>query len=109
MSAIQLLIPSKMLGASDDVQFTASSKTIIDSFTATNVSGVAVSITCYLVVKGDSSKNDNKIIDSKIIDAHETYVCRELIGSVLDIGDKLNMYAGAASSISIRANGRIGI
>ncbi len=102
---IRCLIESKFAAVSQAVEFTAAAPTIIDKLTATNVSGVPVSFTAHLLPTTGGAANRNKML-SVTLRAGESYLCAELVGHVLDAGQRISTAAGAASSIAIRASGR---
>lgn len=101
------IIPRKQAEATETVQYTVSSgTTIIDKFTVTNVSAVAVSFSCYLPASGVAFDPANKILDNQLINPDETYLCPELIGQVLAAGGTIVTVAGAAAALTISASGR---
>jgi hypothetical protein len=62
----------------------------------------ATSYTCnvYKIPSGDSAGAANKIINTRTIQGGETYPCPELIGQILEAGDKLD----ADASITLKLN-----
>lgn len=80
--------------------------TIIDKFTVRNLSGVAATISIYLVQSGTAASTTNLVI-SRNIQAGETYTCPEVVGHVLEAGDFISTLASAAASIAMRASGRV--
>jgi hypothetical protein len=92
----------------ETTQYTAGTgvRTIIDKFTATNVTAGAVTLTVKIVDSGGTASADETIISAKSIAAGETYTCPEMTGQVLNAGDFISTIAGAATSIVIRISGR---
>lgn len=102
------LINSKYAADSATTEYTApaSTRTIIDKFTATNITGGAVTLTVYLVPSGGSAGDSNKVISALSIAAGATDDIEELKNQILATGDFISVLAGAATSIVIRASGR---
>jgi hypothetical protein len=82
------------------------SRTIIDKFTATNVTAGALTITIKLIAFGGAASAANTIVASKSLAANECYTFPEIVGHVLNPGDFISTLASAAASITIRASGR---
>lgn len=79
----------------------------IDKFTANNTHATdPCTLTVHIVPSGDSAGDANKQLVVEI-DAGESYLCGEIVGQDLDAGDGLHVMASAASTISIRCNGRL--
>jgi hypothetical protein len=101
------IIPRKQAEPTETIQYTVSSgTTVIDKFTVTNTSSVAVTFSCYLAISGGSAGNENKIIDNKLIAVDETYLCPELVLQVLANGGRIITIAGAGGALTISASGR---
>lgn len=79
--------------------------TLIDKLTATNTSAATASISINLVSDGTPSDND-LIVKTKSLAAGECYTFPEIVGSLLPAGATISTIASAATSITIRANGR---
>lgn len=107
-STILNIIPRKQAEASATAQYTVpNNKTaIIDKFTVTNTSSVAVPFSVYLVASGGTVGDDNKVLDNYQVGVEETYTCPELVGQVLQAGGFISTVAGAVSSLTISASGR---
>jgi len=102
------IIPAKQAENTQTTQYIASDvKTIIDKFTITNTSANTVTFSANLVVDGDAAGADNLILDERSIAPNETYNAPELVGHLLAVGDFISTIAGASSSLTIRATGRI--
>lgn len=102
------IIPAKTAENSQTTQYTSSGvQTIIDKFTATNYSAVATTLSVNLVSPAGSAGNDNLIVRAKTLQPSETYTFPELVGHVLPSSGFISTVAGAASSINIRASGRL--
>ena len=102
------IIPAKEAENVQTTQFTSTNvKTIIDKFTATNTSGVAITLSVNLVTTGGSADNSNLIVKDKSVGAGATYISSELVGHTLDVGGFISTIASAATGLTIRASGRI--
>lgn len=107
-----VLIEATAISNSETTQYTSTNvKTLIDKFTAVNYTSAttpaAVAITVRLVASGGAAGDTNAVVLTKTLQAGETYTFPEVVGHVLNAGDFISTLAGAASSISIRASGRI--
>ena len=106
--SINNIIPSKIAEAAQTTQYTSSGvQTIIDKFTATNYSTSAADISVNLVTATDTAGNQNLVVKTKTLQPSETYTFPELVGHVLPLNGFISTLASAATSISIRASGRI--
>ena len=102
------IIPAKTAENVQTTQYTSTNvQTIIDKFTATNYNTAAATISVNLVANGGSPGNDNLIVKAKTLQPAETYTFPELVGQVLANGSFISTIAGTASSINIRASGRL--
>lgn len=100
------IIPSKFAEVAQTTQYIAENcKTIIDKFTATNVSAAPVTISVNLVLTG-AAGDENLIVKEKSIAAGETYVFPELVGHSLEPSSLISTLASAADALVIRASGR---
>ena len=84
----------------------ASTRTIIDKFTATNTSGSAATLSVNLVVSAGAAAASNLIISAKSLAAGECYTCPEIVGHILNAGDFISTLAGTTAVITVRASGR---
>lgn len=101
------IIPAKDAETIDTAQYTsANSKTIIDKFTATNVSAGILTISVNLIPSAGSASNANLIVDAKSINVGDTYTFPELVGHTLADGDFISTNA-SATGLTIRASGRV--
>jgi hypothetical protein len=102
------LINAKYAANSATTEYTspASTRTIIDKFTVTNITGVAVTLTVHLVPSGGSADNTNKIIDALSVAANATTDISSLQNQILAAADFISVLASAANSLVIRASGR---
>ena len=102
------IIPAKTAENSQTTQYTSNGvQTIIDKFTATNYSAAAATISVNLVTPAGSASNDNLIVKTKTLQPSETYTFPELVGHVLPSSGFISTVAGAATSLTIRASGRL--
>lgn len=100
------IIPSKFAEVAQTTQYIAENcKTIIDKFTATNVSAAPVTISVNLVLTGTAG-DENLIVKEKSIAAGETYVFPELVGHSLEPSCLISTLASAAGALVVRASGR---
>ena len=103
------LVPAKLVENTQTTQYivpTNATVTIIDKFTATNVSGSTATISVYLVTSLDTAGNQNLVVKTVSILAGATYTFPEIVGHVLNSGGFVSTIAGTANAISIRASGR---
>ena len=106
--SISNIIPAKIAEASQTTQYTSTGvQTIIDKFTATNYSASAATISVNLVTSADTAGNANLIVKTKTLQPAETYTFPELVGHVLPVSGFISTIAGTATSINIRASGRL--
>jgi hypothetical protein len=106
--SISNIIPAKIAEATQTTQYTSTGvQTIIDKFTATNYSASAATLSVNLVASAGSATNDNLIVKTKTLQPAETYTFPELVGHVLPVGGFISTIAGTATSINIRASGRL--
>jgi len=104
---VKNIIPAKLAENTQSAQYTAvNCRTVIDKFTATNVSGANATINVNIVPSGGSVGVDNRIVDTRAIAPDETYTFPELVGQVLESGSFISTIASAASALTIRASGR---
>ncbi len=106
--SISNIIPAKTAENAQTTQYTSNGvQTIIDKFTATNYNTTAATISVNLVASAGSAGNDNLIVKTKTLQPAETYTFPELVGHVLPNGGFISTIASAASTINIRASGRL--
>ena len=104
---IKVLIPAKQAENTQTTQYTAANcKTIIDKFTATNTTAGNVTISVNLVISGGTAGVSNLIVDIRSLAPDETYTFPELVGQALEPSGFISTIASAATSLTIRANGR---
>jgi hypothetical protein len=104
---VKVLVPAKYAEATQTTQYTSTGvTTIIDKFTATNISGSAATISVNLVTTADTAGNTNLITKTKTLQPSEVYTFPELVGQVLAVGDFISTIAGTGSAINIRVSGR---
>lgn len=105
---VTVLIPAKSAENTQTTQYISTNlTTIIDKFTATNYSGSTATLSVNLVTFADTAGNQNLIVKAKTLQPGETYSFPELAGHVLASGGFISTIASAASSINIRASGRV--
>lgn len=105
--SIKVLIPAKQAENTQTTQYTAvNCKALIDKFTATNTTAGNVTISVNLVTASGSAGVTNRIVDTRAIAPDETYTFPELVGQALEPSGFISTIASAATSLTIRANGR---
>lgn len=103
---LKALIPAAQLTSSAATYYTATRVTArVDNFTVTNTDSAAHQVTVYLIASGGSAGDSNTIIDTKSINAGETYNCPEMIGKVIPPGAFIQALADANSVLTISAGG----
>ena len=106
--SISNIIPAKTAENAQTTQYTSDGvQTIIDKFTATNYNTSSATISVNLVTFAGSAGNSNLIVKTKTLQPAETYTFPELVGHVLPNGGFISTIASAASTINIRASGRL--
>ena len=101
------LVPAKFAETAQTTQYTATNvTTIIDKFTATNISGSTATISINLVTATFLPDNSNLIVKAKSLAASETYIFPELVGQILQAGAFISTIASTASAINMRVSGR---
>jgi len=103
------LVPAKFVENTQTTQYTVSSNitaTIIDKFTATNISGSAATISVNIVTGSDTAGNQNLITKTKSLAASEVYTFPELVGQIMPNSSFISTIASASSAINMRVSGR---
>lgn len=102
----QALIESKDAPTAQTAEYTSTDVvTIIDKFTAHNTTGAGITLVVNLVpVSGTAGTSNQKL--SKTIQPGQTYLCPEVVGHTLNVGDFISLVAGA-TGLTIRASGRV--
>jgi hypothetical protein len=101
------LVPPVHLAVAQTTQYTATNvRAIIDMATVTNTSAALTSFSINLVQPGGVPSNANLVIDTKLVQPDETYLCREIIGHSLNPGAFISTTASAAAALSLRISGR---
>jgi len=103
------LVPAKFVEDSQTTQYTVGSNitaTIIDKFTATNISGSTATISVNIVTGSDTAGNQNLITKTKSLAASEVYTFPEIVGQILPSTAFISTLASAASAINMRVSGR---
>jgi len=105
---ISNIIPAKTAESTQTTQYISNGvQTIIDKFTATNYSASAATISVNLITATGSATDSNLIVKAKTLQPSETYTFPELVGHVLPNNGFISTIAGTATSINIRASGRL--
>jgi hypothetical protein len=103
-----VLMEGTQVSNAQTTQYTcaASTKIIIDKFTATNTTGAAATLSVNLVPTAGAAGSSNLILSAKSLAASECYTCPELVGQVLSAGDFISTLSGTNNAITIRVSGR---
>lgn len=102
-----VLVSAKTVEAAQTTQYTASNvTTIIDKFTVTNYSSVAVNISVNIVPYNSSASSSNLIVKARTLQPNATATFSELVGQVLTSGSFISTLASTASSLNMRVSGR---
>ena len=89
------------VAASDIYECPPSTVGRVVNCTITNDTTSVVTVTIYKVPSGDSAGAANLIMNTRRIASLETYLCPEVVGQVLNAGDKIQGLAGTASQATI--------
>ncbi len=102
------LINAKYASNADTTEYTApaSTKAIIDKFTATNTDSSARTLSVNLIPSSGSVGGSNLVTSVLSIAAGVSIDLPEMKNHVLMTGDKISCVASVASKVVIRASGR---
>jgi hypothetical protein len=102
------LIDAKYASSTDNTEYTApaSTHTIIDKFTATNVTGISQTLTVNLIASGGTVATTNMVTSAFAIAAGVTADLADVKTHVLNPGDMISVKAANASALVIRSSGR---
>lgn len=103
------LVPAKLVEDTQTTQYIVPSNvsvTILDKFTATNISGSTATISVNLVTGSDVPGSNNLITKTKSLAASEVYTFPELVGQIMPTTSFISTVASAANAINIRVSGR---
>lgn len=84
----------------------ASTKTIVDKFTATNISAGTVVLSVNIVGSGASASPSNRVMSLRSIGPGECYQCPEVVGQMLEPGAYISTLCNTASALTLSASGR---
>ena len=106
-ATVKVLIPSKLVENAQTTQYTpVLCSAVIDKFTVTNTSAAPAAFSCNLVTAGGSAGAANLLVKAQTLIAGEVYLCPELIGHTLAVGDSISTLSSVASALVVRASGR---
>jgi hypothetical protein len=102
------LLEAKFAENAQTTQYTvpAGTRTIVDKFTATNVTGASATLVINVVPSAGTAGSSNIITQTKTIASGATEVFPEQVGQILNAGDFISTLAGTASALVIRISGR---
>ena len=104
---VKNIIPAKYAEDTQTSQYTAQScRTIIDKFTATNVTASNATLSVNIVPSGGTAGTGNLIISVRTIAPGETYTCPEIVGHVVEPNCEISTDSDSSSAIVIAASGR---
>ena len=83
----------------------ASTRTIIDKFSANNPTGANVTLTVNLVPNAGAAGAANQLA-AKLLAPGEAYTFPEVVGHVMNSGDFISTLASVAAAATFRASGR---
>lgn len=101
----QLISPQQLTNATATYYTSTNLLTRIDKLSITNTTGVAVTVTIYLVPNAGAAGNSTTVTSAKSVQAGETWNCPDVVGQVLNIGGTIQAVAGANTSLTISAAG----
>lgn len=100
------MVSGSQLTTSAATYYTATNvKAQIQALTLTNTSAGAVTVTVYLVPDGGTAGDSNTVLDTKSINAGESYKVIEAIGQWLEAGGTIQALASSATAITLVASG----
>ena len=102
------LINAQITGAAAAITYTAptGTRTRITAASICNTEAATpYTVDVYKIPSGASAAVANKIINTRTIQALETYPCPELIGQVLEAGDKLDAVASTTLKLNFIVSG----
>ncbi|MBK7892833.1 MAG: hypothetical protein IPJ84_18875 [Bdellovibrionales bacterium] len=104
----KVLINAKYAANAQQTEYTApaSTRTIIDKFTATNTDASAQTISIHIIPSGGSYGGSNKIVKTLSITAAETKDITQMQNQILAAGDIVNVEVSLSSAVIIRMSGR---
>lgn len=107
-TTVACLIEAKHAASSSATEYTsaASTRTIVDKFTATNTDSSDRTISVWIVPSGGTEADTNLIVKTKNVVAGTTVDLTDLQNQVLEAGDFIRVVASVASKVTIRASGR---
>ena len=101
------IILAKYAENAQTTQYTATNcRTIIDKFTATNVSAANATLSINIVPTAGAVGTANLIMKTRAIAPGECYTCPEVVGHSIEPNGIISTLASAASAIVIRSSGR---
>jgi hypothetical protein len=106
-TSIVRLIEARFAQAAQTTQYTATAKTMIDTFTVTNTGAANQTFSVNIVPASGSASASNRVLSVRTIVPGQTYHCPELVGKVLDVGQFLSTLASDATSLVMDATGRV--
>ena len=102
------LINAQITGALAAIPYTAptGTRTRITAAAIINTEAATpYTVDVHKIPSGDSGDATNKIINTRTIAAKESYPCPELIGQVLEPGDKLDAVASTTLKLNFIVSG----
>lgn len=105
---VAALIETKYMENVLTTQYTsaANTRTIVDKLVLKNSISASFYAAVHLVPSGGTADASNLIVN-RVLVANESYTCPEITGQTLEPGDFIATRAAFASSIILRASGRL--
>lgn len=101
------IISAKYAENAQTTQYTATNcRTVIDKFTATNVSAANATFSINIVPASGVAGADNLVMKTRSIAPNECYTCPEVVGHSIEPNGFISTIASVASAIVIRSSGR---
>jgi hypothetical protein len=104
-TTIKAFLEAKFAESSQTTQWSATTKAIVDKFTATNTTATSQQFKASLVQSGQSAASAPMTVVITI-PAGKTYQFPEIVGHPLEAGDFISTIATNASAVAIRIGGR---
>ena len=102
------LINAQITAAADAINYDCpvGTKTRITAASICNTEAATpYTVNVYKIPVGDTAATANKIINTRTIQAQETYPCPELIGQILEAGDSLDADASTTLKLNFIVSG----
>ena len=102
------LINAQITDSTGDINYTVGTQVrckIIAASICNTEAATSYTVNVYKVPSGSSAGVSNKIINTRTLQAKETYPCPELIGQILEVGDTLDADASTTLKLNFIVSG----